>query len=697
MNTERGGMFMSKKNLLILGLLSFTLLLSPALCFSVDLPQTGQTACYDSSGNPISCTDTGQDGDLRSGVEWPSPRFTNHGDGTITDNLTGLIWLQDANCIASQYPGFDNDSTSGDGLITWQHALDFINGVNTGTYPNCRAGHGDWRLPNINEIKSLFHAGQDNNPTWLTSQEFSNLSSFFLYWSSTTAAPNTDYAWHTDLSSGQFYYGGKNGFLKVWPVRGTSVGPARVWKTGQTINYATGDDGDLEAGASWPSPRFIDNLDGTIIDNLTGLMWLKDANCINTQYPSFDNDYGTDGAVSWQHALDFINGMNNGTYPNCSAGLDDWRLPNMVELPSLFDFSTYWDSSPFYPFFNNIQYYEYWTSSTYSPLKEAAFTSRILYGDFFVEYKIYPFYVWPVRGGISSDTTPAPFTFVDQIDASLNTLIISNSITVSGINAPAPISITGGEYEVNGNGTWLNISGNVNNGDTIRVRQTSSSNYSTTIDATLMIGGVSDTFSVTTVQPIDIVVTSPNGGETCQCGNTHTIRWSYSGNPGFLVRIELLKGGVVINTLGSAFTNSRSYNWRIPSNQTPDSDYQIRVTSTTNSSYTDTSNNNFTIVGPPTPTISVVSPDGGENWKAGTTQTIQWTYTGNLGNIVRIELLKGGIVNRVITNFAITSQGSYNWRMPRTQTPGTDYTIRITSRNNPSYTDTSDASFTIEP
>ena len=71
--------------------------------------------------------------------------------------------------------------------------------------------------------------------------------------------------------------------------------PAPVEKTGQTISYATGDDGDLEMGMTWPVPRFTDNEDGMVTDNLTGLMWLKDANCIATNYPGFDTD-GTAGA-----------------------------------------------------------------------------------------------------------------------------------------------------------------------------------------------------------------------------------------------------------------------------------------------------------------------------------------------------------------------------------------------------------------
>jgi hypothetical protein len=56
-------------------------------------------------------------------------------------------------------------------------------------------------------------------------------------------------------------------------------GPAPVEKTWQWISYATGDDGDYEHGAMWPDPRFTDNGNGTITDNLTGLIWLKDADC----------------------------------------------------------------------------------------------------------------------------------------------------------------------------------------------------------------------------------------------------------------------------------------------------------------------------------------------------------------------------------------------------------------------------------
>ena len=54
-------------------------------------------------------------------------------------------------------------------------------------------------------------------------------------------------------------------------------------KTGQTVSYALGDDGDLQKGVMWPVPRFTDNGSGTVTDNLTGLIWLKDANCFGSQ------------------------------------------------------------------------------------------------------------------------------------------------------------------------------------------------------------------------------------------------------------------------------------------------------------------------------------------------------------------------------------------------------------------------------
>lgn len=99
---------------------------------------------------------------------------------------------------------------------------------------------------------------------------------------------------------------------------------------------------------------------------------------------------------------------------------------------------------------------------------------------------------------LSTDTTPDAFGFTDQVDVAISSTITSAAITVSGINAAATITSSGGTFDINASGTFIS-SGTVNNGDTVRARVTSSSSNSTTVNCVVTIGGVSDTFTATTV------------------------------------------------------------------------------------------------------------------------------------------------------------------------------------------------------
>ena len=101
-----------------------------------------------------------------------------------------------------------------------------------------------------------------------------------------------------------------------------------------------------------------------------------------------------------------------------------------------------------------------------------------------------------------TDTVPDAFSFTDQTDAALNTLTTSNTITITGLGASSAISITGGEYSIN-SGAYTSLSGFVNNGDSVVVRNTSPASWSTPVDAILTIGGISDTFTVTTEADTD--------------------------------------------------------------------------------------------------------------------------------------------------------------------------------------------------
>jgi C1A family cysteine protease len=199
-----------------------------------------------------------------------------------------------------------------------------------------------------------------------------------------------------------------------------------------------------------------------------------------------------------------------------------------------------------------------------------------------------------------------------------------------------------------------------------------------------------------------VAVTSPNGSEQLQAGSTKTIQWTYTGNPGSSVKIDLLKGGVFNSTISSSTpigsSGSGSYKWAIPLAQAIGTDYQMRITSTINAAYADFSDNYFSIISPPPPSITVVNPNGGQTWKRGSNQTISWTYTGNPGAYVKIELLKSSsVVSTISSNAKIGSagQGNYRWRVPSTQTAGNDYTIRITSTSNSALADYSNNPFAI--
>jgi hypothetical protein len=348
--------------------LMFIFLSSISLAGTVNLPQTGQTKCYDTAGTEILCAGTGQDGEIQAGVEWPSPRFTVNGD-CVTDNLTGLMWARNGNL--AKLPK------------NWNDAIDYCNSLTL-------CGYDDWHLPNVNELESLYNANEPEPYTWLNSQGFINVLSQY-YWTSTAVANRTDIKWWVYM-----YYGLANvtnqitvsSHLFIWPVRsgeGMSA-PAPVWKTGQTTSYRTGDDGDLEKGVAWPNPRFTDNGD-TVTDNLTGLMWTKNANLPN-------------GPTDWQVALDYVKGMNNGTHEN--LGYTDWRLPNCKELHSLNDFSTNIPALPSGNPFTNVQNDGYWSSSSWPRATGAALGVYMDPGiliNLGKDVDIYHYYVWPVRGG----------------------------------------------------------------------------------------------------------------------------------------------------------------------------------------------------------------------------------------------------------------------------------------------------------
>ncbi|MCX5886549.1 MAG: DUF1566 domain-containing protein [Proteobacteria bacterium] len=403
----------------------FLFLTSTTFAGTVSLPRTGQTKCYDTAGTEMPCAGTGQDGDIQAGVPWPEPRFTDHGNGTATDNLTGLMWTKNGNLPNS--------------TKTWQQALDYVLGMNAGTYPNY--GYTDWRLSNVNELKSLVNCAESNTATWLNTQGFTNVQADD-YWSSTAYVSLPDYAWVVRMWYGRVSYGHKLGNVGfyIWPVRGGDDNsyPAQVWQTGQKDSYAEGDDGDLEQGVAWPSPRFTDHGD-IVTDNLTGLMWTKNANLPN-------------GDRTWQQALGYVAGMNAGTYPN--FGYADWRLPNRKELHSLTDYSRYLPALPSGQPFTNVQGNGCWSSTTYADDPDRAWVVYIGDGSNLDCQKSSDnnYYVWPVRGGQICTFGISP---TNQSFTSLGGTGTVRVTTQSGCN-----------WTATSNASWINItSGNSGSGN----------------------------------------------------------------------------------------------------------------------------------------------------------------------------------------------------------------------------------------
>lgn len=158
------------------------------LHYSVAVPKTGQT----------NSVQTGDDGTYQKGVVWPNPRFTIQADtNCVLDNLTGLIWARSANPAGSSMP--------------WSNAIAFCEDLTYGD-------QSDWRLPNRNELNSLIDANR-SRPALPADHPFAGVTNG-LYWSGTSYANNSNYAWGMHMFYGNIAEYSKTWGLNVWPVRG---------------------------------------------------------------------------------------------------------------------------------------------------------------------------------------------------------------------------------------------------------------------------------------------------------------------------------------------------------------------------------------------------------------------------------------------------------------------------------------------
>lgn len=337
------------------------------------LLQTGQTTCYDEQGREVDCRETFQDGWFRHGLAWPQPRFQVDGQ-LVTDRLTGLVWPQDANL--GEFP------------LTWSETLETIAQMNR----EQALGHSDWRLPNRRELRSLV-SYQARRPAMPEGHPFVNVIRGW-YWTSTTAAINPAYAWYVHLDGARMFYGRKDQYFLMWPVRAGDS--SRFFQTGQDRCYdpdgleihcnGSGQDGDVRFGQTWPSSRFVARSD-IVRDDLTGLYW-----------PVHADLTGRPG--TWNEALSTVAQLRKSRF----AGRDDWRLPNINELESLVDCATHSPALPLGHPFRHVGE-GYWSSTTSFFETDWAWVLYLRKGALGVGFKRNPdFLVCPVAGKPASSS-----------------------------------------------------------------------------------------------------------------------------------------------------------------------------------------------------------------------------------------------------------------------------------------------------
>jgi Protein of unknown function (DUF1566) len=285
------------------------------------------------------------------------PSYTNNGDGTVTDNVTGLMW--------SQTPDMDEDGDiDAADKMTYTDALASASTYNIG-------GYSDWRLPSIKELYSLIvFSGVDPSGYEGTSTEglipFIDTDYFDFAYGDTEAGERIIDAQYATTS---MYVDGELLF-------GVNFADGRIKGYGLQMPFGPGDKTFsvmyVRGNASYGINEFADNGDGTISDAATGLMWMQD-----------DNGEG----MNWEAALAYAEAKE-------FAGQSDWRLPNVKELQSIVDYTRSpgtTNSAAIDPLFNcteitneaeQTDYACYWSGTTHSNWSEVAggFASYVSYG-----------------------------------------------------------------------------------------------------------------------------------------------------------------------------------------------------------------------------------------------------------------------------------------------------------------------------
>ncbi len=184
-----------------------------------------------------------------------------------------------------------------------------------------------------------------------------------------------------------------------------------------------------------------------------------------------------------------------------------------------------------------------------------------------------------------------------------------------------------------------------------------------------------------------LAVISPNGNENWRSGSEQVIKWTSTNIEN--VKLEYTtNNGISWITINQSVTASiSSYKWIIP--VTPSNNCRVRISDVTNENINDISDNTFVIYHP---TLTLLSPAGGEKYKAGNKKNITWDYT-SVNNVKLEYSTNGGVSWKIINANTPAESRSYQWIVE--DFPSTNCYIKISDVSEPTLKDSNDTPFTI--
>ena len=318
---------------------------------SYPIVDTGQVSCYDEAGSVIDCPEDGDDlfGQDAS-YAGNEAAYLDNGDGTVTDLVTGLMWQQD--------PG---DKATYAEAVAGAAAFEL-------------AGYDDWRLPTIGELCSLIDfSGTDPSGCQSADQcdavPFIDTDYFAFEYGDTSAGERLiDSQWVSATVYEGLTMGGDDTVFGVNFADGRIKGyPISDPQGGEKTFFVIHVRGNPEYGEN----EFVDNGDGTIADEATGLMWQR-------------SDSGA--GMEWADALSYCEALDVGGY-------DDWALPDVKQLQSIVDYTrspSATASAAIDPVFEATvivdegggdDYGFYWSSTTHASLQDGSAAAYVAFGE----------------------------------------------------------------------------------------------------------------------------------------------------------------------------------------------------------------------------------------------------------------------------------------------------------------------------